>query len=617
MNKNKLFKFGLTLVSAAVLAACSSGGSSDGAKKEAEKQAQMEMEAKKAAAVAAAKAKAEAEAKAKAAEEAAAKAKAAAEKAAAEKVAAEKAAAEAAAKKAEEEAAAAKKAAEEAAAAAKAAADHEEKLKSREEVGHKFVQKVNSNLNVGTGTAVNSDASTSTTAMTLSLDPSLDTVVVAVPLDENGKVKDNAPQAYLEDYDFRGNTDNTKGTHVLDHVYVGKVTKNGVDRGTETLTKTKTAGTDKGVAVVYEKGRLNYTDYDGKSPVADPKVKRTQEYLKAVTLDDNGQVVAVQQDGKFVVGPNTGSLTEVYGKRTFVEGNSLVDEELGKEEVNNAPFLYKVKKDDELSYADGQLNHVQYGRVTSNLSAVAESGLKDGKSLGKYETKVAGFGHYGKNGTENHYFYRGLGDTKYSATLVNDLNKVYYGSDKEVTGSLQYQGHAVTYNIDHEFSSTDSIPNAIGYKQELVSGTHVFANVDLATKNVTGQLYDVWRYGNRHSEDFSTKKVELAKFEGKLENNGSIQGSSTRVADGDKGSFNANLYGGNAEELGGAIRSSESLQGKQWGAVFGAEIQNPLYVPKPDVLPEQPKKPKEPKVPTKVPAWGESTDKQDTNSPIK
>ena len=160
MKNNKFIKFSLTVACAAVLAACgSSGGSSNN--DEAAQQA--------------------------AAQQAAAQ-QAAAQQAAAEKAAAEKAAAE------------------------KAAAAEALVAKTKD-VGAKFVKKTQSNLNVGEGVETNSKSSVSPTDMTVELHPSLDTIVVAVPLNADGSVNTQAKQAYLEDFDFRGNTANTTGQH--------------------------------------------------------------------------------------------------------------------------------------------------------------------------------------------------------------------------------------------------------------------------------------------------------------------------------------------------------------------------------------------------------------------
>ena len=67
------------------------------------------------------------------------------------------------------------------------------------------------------------------------------------------------------------------------------------------------------------------------------------------------------------------------------------------------------------------MDYVQYGRVTSKLHAVKEADLKDGKDVAQYGTKVASYGLYGQDGTEDNYFYRGVNNTPYSATLASDL----------------------------------------------------------------------------------------------------------------------------------------------------------------------------------------------------
>ena len=224
MKNNKFIKFSLTVACAAVLAACgSSGGSSNN--DEAAQQA--------------------------AAQQAAAQ-QAAAEKAAAEKAAAEKAAAA--------EAAVAKTV----------------------DVGAKFVKKTQSNLNVGEGVETNSKSSVNPTNMTVELHPSLDTIVVAIPVDKDGNPVENAKQAYLEDFDFRGNTANTTGMHTLNHIYKtadGSTTVGAARNGGEVSTKTDTKGTQSGLAYVYEEGRLNYTRKAEGKNVVDTKAARTDARL--------------------------------------------------------------------------------------------------------------------------------------------------------------------------------------------------------------------------------------------------------------------------------------------------------------------------------------------------
>lgn len=514
MKNNKFIKFSLTVACAAVLAACgSSGGSSNNDE--------------------------------------------AAQKAAAQQQAAQQQAAAEAAAKAKAEAAAAQAAAAEAAVA------------KTIDVGAKFVKKTQSNLNVGEGVETNSKSSVAPTNMTVELHPSLDTIVVAVPLNADGSVNTQAKQAYLEDFDFRGNTDNTSGEHVLKHIYMNGTTKD-TSRGRvdgESATKTASMGendTD-GKAYVYEENRLNYTHKAEGKNVVDTKDARTDERLRS-------------------------SVAEVYGHRTFVAGNSeeknIAD---GDTVLANAPF---TAKDADGKYTAGsKLNYVQYGRVTSKLHAVQEADLKDGKDVAQYGTKVASYGLHGQDGTEDNYFYRGVNNTPYSATLASDLKNVYFGSEA-AAGKLHYQGHAVTYNLDKDYEDKSGLPNALGAEYALVSGTHVAADIDLASKNVTGNLYNVWTETNTQQK-VVPHNVELANFNGTLANNGSISGSATKY-DGAQGVLKASLYGAQAQELGGVIASNDTAN--NWGASFGAKVQNTPYQAPAVVTP-----------PT-VPAWGESTD---------
>lgn len=510
MKNNKFIKFSLTVACAAVLAACgSSGGSGDD---EAAKQqaAQQQAEAQQQAAEAAAKAKAEAEAAA--------------------------------------------------AAAAPAVGS------STSDVGAKFVKKTQSNLNVGEGVETNSKSSKDITSMTVELHPSLDTVVVAVPLNADGSVNENAKQAYLEDFDFRGNEDNTTGKHTLEHIYKtnnGSTLNQTARDGGEASTKTATKGDDVGAAFVYQDGRLNYTRKAEGKNVRDTNPARTD---------------AVLHD----------SVAEVYGHRTFVEGNSeKANPANGELNVANAPF---TAKDADGKYTAGsKLNYVQYGRVTSKLHGVFEENLKDGKDVAQFGTKVASYGGYGVDGTEDNYFFRGVNNTK--AEELSALPGYYDTTD--FGGKLHYQGHAVTYNLDKDYKIDAGLPNALGAEYELISGTHVAADIDLASKNVTGNLYNVWEERNTQQQT-KEHNVELANFTGSLANDGTISGSATKF-DNTKGMLKGSLYGARAQELGGAIASTDTSN--NWGASFGAKVQNPVYVA-----------PAPAPTPAPTPAWGESTD---------
>ena len=278
------------------------------------------------------------------------------------------AAAEEAAKQQAAEKAAAEKAAAEKAAAAEAL------VAKTKDVGAKFVKKTQSNLNVGEGVETNSKSSVSPTNMTVELHPSLDTIVVAIPLQGDAK------QAYLEDFDFRGNEANTSGEHVLKHIYMNGTTKD-TTRGRvdgESATKTASMGEKDvdGKAFVYEEGRLNYTRTEGKNVADTDHAARTNAALAK-------------------------SVAEVYGHRTVVKGESETANPANDElNLANAPFTAKKDANDKYYTAGSKLDYVQYGRVTSKLHAVKEADLKDGKDVAQYGTKVASYGGYAENGTE-------------------------------------------------------------------------------------------------------------------------------------------------------------------------------------------------------------------------
>ncbi len=562
MKKNQFVKFSLTLVCAGVLAACSSSGNNDDdAKKRAQQQAQQQQQQQ--ADDAARKAK-EAEDAQKAKEET-------------EKVLLQK------------------------------------KLAETGDEGAKFVKKTNSNLVTNQVVEpANNRSSTSITGMTVPLYPSLDTIVVATPVGTDGKALQNAAQIYLEDFDFRGNDRDvalaagTPGRYTLKHIYnvrpvedeattedttaIGKTVGTGVARtaGFNDFTKTALKGQDEGVAFVYENGRLNYTKKLEGGDVLDPRIARTE-------FQNNGyasSATAARLDE---------SVAEVYGHRTFVTGDSESGKDTGEYAVSNAPFVAagtifndahgrpsaadtgvkKVNGADADYTAGGKLSYVQYGRVTSQLDAVQIEDLQAGKNIVTLGTKIGSYGGYGDQGTEDHYFYRGVNSTPYSATLASDL-ATHYGNKATVNGTttvtpagvLDYRGHAVTYNLDRNLAIGDKVPNAIGYTQHLVSGTHVNAKIDLATSAVNGRLYNVWAYSNGQNGGNVTDN--LANFSGTLANNGSIVGTSNKLnSDGSvasSGNLIASLFGPKGEELGGTIASTDTYT--NWGASFGAAVQN-------------------------------------------
>lgn len=373
--------------------------------------------------------------------------------------------------------------------------------------------------------------------------PSLDTIVVAEP--ENAGSQD--ARGYLEDFDFRGSkTANaqTSGEFTLKHIYLETPTERtgtkGGDAREASLTKTATQGTKEGKAFVYQDGRVNYTNNyasevynaDGTAVDADAavNVQRTEAALK-------------------------GSVAEVYGYRTFAKGGM---DDLNKSEKKD--FVDEVQANLPLVKADNaQLKNVQYGRVTSALSDHTKVNFKDGKKLGTIPTFVVSFGQYGDDKSENHYFYRGINNVgkdalaKLSGVYDYYGHAVSYGLDNNFINNKDI-----------------SIPTAIGGTLGLVSGNHVHAKVDFGTKKVDGSIFNKWYVGSEDDVTKRVQNSTLVKFGGTLADNGNIAGNSVYLKNGTAGTFGATLFGANAEELGGVVSSNDKTEANRWGAVFGA-----------------------------------------------
>ena len=413
---------------------------------------------------------------------------------------------------------------------AKAAAEKAAKTTSSESNPGYLLSKKNASDFIvnNNGDKVDSTQSAPLPMTVQNLEPRLDTIVVAYP-HEGAESK---AIAYIEDFQFVGN-DKQDGKFTLTGIY-----NDSTDRGTtggtsrpESRTKTNTQGTEHGAALVYEKGRFDYFD-------------RADRNAKAEGKD---------------------TLAEVYGLRT----NSYEDgKELKDTDANNLPLVKETNK--LAAQQDGQLRFVQYGRVTTKLHGLTEKelnvykkGLLDDKNS-NVTSNVIGFAHYGEEGTENSYFYRGLNNT-----TGEQLAKL--------SGELVYHGHAVAYGLNNDYrpgeANKTGAPNAIGVEKEvdaLKSGYHVLAKVNLADKNVTGSIYNTW-----HNDKTGDYPVDLVNFNGKLDNYGNIAGTSALAyEDANKdGSFNATLFGSQASELGGNVAGSKNADTTvtQWGAVFGAK----------------------------------------------
>lgn len=218
----------------------------------------------------------------------------------------------------------------------------------------------------------------------------------------------------------------------------------------------------------------------------------------------------------------------------------------------------------------GHLENVQYGRVTTNLDLDLDADTYgDGFMHAPYAMK-------NDDGSVDNYFYRGT-----NATTVAEMAAL--PTDKK----LVYSGHALMYGIDNSYhgGGAKNLPNAFapgGNEGQLGLGNFVEATADLATKKLTGTVYNAWLLDQ--SKAAITKDV-LVKFEGDIVGNSAF-GSADRayVAGEDKADFRASFFGDKAEELGGSFNSVHSIPSNgaaqaygsaygagDWGGVFGAK----------------------------------------------
>lgn len=411
--------------------------------------------------------------------------------------------------------------------------------------GHQFVQKTDSNADVGLGLLKDSKSSKAF-AMTRALDADLDTIVVAqviTPATET--TPETKSVLYLDRFNLTNNaTDN--GEYTLSEIFK---TENGHT----------TAGTKEGAA--------------------------------PVTANQSGKVLVFKQnETNYTNRAVKNTVAEVYGHKSTAANSAANAPFLGYATVDmvNRPNNSEAKE--LVPTVAGKLNFVQYGRVTSKLHSIALANLVDGDSEGlEVNTKKVSFGDQGTAGTEDNYFYR-------SGLAVRDgvdLEKVKAALEAgRATNSteLTYLGHAVTFGLDHTRFHTDNskaVPNTVkGASNALYSGTHVKATIKLADGEVKGSLFDLWAVNGERGY----QENHLVKFEGALNKTGAIQGKSN-LAYGSKseGTFNANLFradekydhfvNGNTE-LGGAVKSNAQEGG--WGAVFGLKQQALGTTPTPE-----------------------------------
>ena len=207
------------------------------------------------------------------------------------------------------------------------------------------------------------------------------------------------------------------------------------------------------------------------------------------------------------------------------------------------------------------LQHVQYGRVTTNLDLNAgEGGYADGFVRNPYAPK-------NDDGSVDNYFYRGT-----DATTIEQMASL--PSDQKAV----YQGHALMYGIDNSYhgSGGRNLPNAFaGTTNGLGLGNFVEARVDFGKKRVLGDVYNEWLLDPSKA---ATTRDNLVRFQGNIIGN-TVIGSADRtyIAGDDCAIFKASFFGEKAEEMGGSFNTvqdtskyGDAYGQNDWGGVFGA-----------------------------------------------
>ena len=221
-----------------------------------------------------------------------------------------------------------------------------------------------------------------------------------------------------------------------------------------------------------------------------------------------------------------------------------------------------------------KLNHVQYGRVTSNidkLGAAATIG-KDGNIY--YQSEIADAGARNPNGTPGEvdtYFYRGTGETK-----LDNMTAFFDNKDNIAAGKVSYAGHAVMYGIDNSYHGNQGAPdtnapgNAEVAKQGL--GNLVQASVNIGDRKIDGSIFNVWQVTKADGKDVY-RKDNLVTFKGGINGNTATGTSQLAYGSKDEGAFKGSFFGDKAQEFGGSVNSIDkgNYGSAAWGGVFGTQ----------------------------------------------
>lgn len=305
----------------------------------------------------------------------------------------------------------------------------------------------------------------------------------------------------------------------------------------------------------------------------------TQQEAGLVTIDRNnttGAYTVAGQEDQTGLRPNL--TVDGSDKTTRIFGNKYRDV------ANNAAtnsYRFTQSLNDENEYATdpslglqaAKLNHVQYGRVTSNIDKL-DNVLTIGKDgLTYYQSEIGNEGTRLPNGSPSlvdTYFYRGTGETS-----TTDMGKFFDNTNNIAQGTVSYTGHAVMYGIDNSYHGNKGNPdtNAPGNAEIAKQGVGnlVQANVDIGKREINGSIFNVWTLDKGGNDVY--RKDDLVTFGGKINGNTAKGESQLAYGSKDKGAFKGSFFGPNAEEFGGSVNSiDDGLYGNAaWGGVFGTQ----------------------------------------------
>lgn len=259
--------------------------------------------------------------------------------------------------------------------------------------------------------------------------------------------------------------------------------------------------------------------------------------------------------------------TRIFGSKAFdadgvYDNNAAVNSYRGISTTTDAAtgkFTYTPTS----TFQNMKLDNVQYGRVSTNIDALAAD--KVGKEVVTGQQFVGTEARpFNAADAVNTYFYRGLNETTLAQMAALPQDAVY-----------NYYGHALTYGLNGAAGgSAAANSNSVGDSQTVTTlGDFVAAQYNVANKKVDGNIYNV-----KFTNNANGVQNPLVTFSGNVIGN-TVVGTSSLVdgiapAQTDRtGSFKGSFYGNAAQELGGAVNSleGESYGTSTWGGVFGAK----------------------------------------------